>query len=56
MKFPVTQIPMGLGKDGLPLGLQVVAAPHQDRLCVAVAKELEYAFGGYVPPVIVADQ
>lgn len=49
LKFPATQVPMGL-KNGLPLGIQVVAAPYQDRLCLAVAKELEMAFGGYVPP------
>lgn len=40
---------MGL-KNGLPLGIQVVAAPNQDRLCFAVARELERTFGGYVPP------
>ncbi|CAH1106613.1 unnamed protein product [Psylliodes chrysocephalus] len=50
LKFPVTQVPMGLSKDGLPVGIQVVAAPYQDHLCIAVAKELEKAFGGYVPP------
>ncbi|XP_060522427.1 fatty-acid amide hydrolase 2-like [Cylas formicarius] len=50
LKFPATQVPMGLGREGLPLGLQVVAAPYQDRLCIAVAKELERKFGGYVPP------
>ncbi|XP_050312285.1 fatty-acid amide hydrolase 2-A-like [Anthonomus grandis grandis] len=50
LKFPVTQVPMGLGTEGLPLGIQVVAAPHQDRLCVAVARELERAFGGFVSP------
>lgn len=44
----MTQVPMGL-KNGLPVGIQVVAAPYQDRLCIAVAKELERAFGGYVP-------
>lgn len=49
LKFPVTQVPLGL-KNGLPVGIQVVAAPYQDRLCLAVAKELEKAFGGYVPP------
>ncbi|XP_018576559.1 fatty-acid amide hydrolase 2-A-like [Anoplophora glabripennis] len=49
LKFPVTQVPMGL-KNGLPVGIQVVAAPHQDHLCIAVAGELEKAFGGYVPP------
>lgn len=50
LQMPVTQVPLGLGGDGLPLGIQVVAAPYQDHLCIAVAKELERAFGGYVPP------
>ncbi|KAJ8959115.1 hypothetical protein NQ318_022372 [Aromia moschata] len=49
LKFPVTQVPMGL-VNGLPVGIQVVAAPYQDRLCIAVARELEREFGGYVPP------
>ncbi|VEN40327.1 unnamed protein product [Callosobruchus maculatus] len=49
LKFPVTQVPMGL-RYGLPVGIQVVTAPNQDRLCIAVAKELEKAFGGFVPP------
>lgn len=50
LKLPVTQVPMGLSKDGLPLGIQVVAAPYKDHLCIAVAKELQKAFGGWVPP------
>ena len=50
LDFCVTQVPMGLDKHGVPLGLQVVAAPHQDHLTIAVAAELEKAFGGYVPP------
>ncbi|KDR24070.1 fatty-acid amide hydrolase 2-like isoform X2 [Zootermopsis nevadensis] len=50
LKLPVTQVPMGLCKDGLPLGIQVVAAPYKDHLCIAVAKELQKAFGGWVPP------
>lgn len=49
LKLPVTQVPMGL-KNGLPVGIQVVAAPFQDHLCITVARELEKAFGGYVPP------
>ncbi|XP_015117790.1 fatty-acid amide hydrolase 2-A [Diachasma alloeum] len=48
--FPSTQVPMGLDAKGLPIGFQVFAAPHQDRLCLAVAKELEKAFGGWIPP------
>nr|CAD7257109.1 unnamed protein product [Timema shepardi] len=30
--------------------LLVVAGPHQDRLCLAVAEVLEQEFGGWVPP------
>ena len=45
-----TQVPLGLDPEGLPLGVQVVAAQGRDHLCVAVARELERAFGGWVPP------
>uniref|UniRef100_A0A1B6LTD9 Amidase domain-containing protein n=1 Tax=Graphocephala atropunctata TaxID=36148 RepID=A0A1B6LTD9_9HEMI len=54
LHFPATQVPLGLSRNGLPLGLQVVAAPYNDHLCIAVAQELESAFGGYVPPCAVA--
>lgn len=50
--FPAVHVPMGLNHEGLPIGVQVIAAPYQDRLCLAVAKELETAFGGWVPPSI----
>jgi hypothetical protein len=32
--------------------LQVVAAPHQDRLCFAVAEALEKDLGGWIPPPV----
>nr|CAD7439051.1 unnamed protein product [Timema bartmani] len=48
--LPSTHVPMGLNKKGLPIGIQVVAGPHQDRLCLAVAEVLEQEFGGWVPP------
>ncbi|XP_053971085.1 fatty-acid amide hydrolase 2-like [Hylaeus volcanicus] len=50
LRFPVCQVPLGLDKNGLPVGVQVVAAPYNDHLCIAVAQELERAFGGWVPP------
>lgn len=53
LNLPVTQVPLGLSKEGLPLGIQVIAAPYQDHLCIAVAKELEKGFGEYVPPFTV---
>lgn len=52
--FPATAVPLGLGREGLPIGLQVVANVNQDRLCLAVACELERAFGGWVAPEVLA--
>jgi fatty acid amide hydrolase 2 len=47
---PVTQVPLGLNADGLPLGVQVAAGPGRDHVSIAVAQELERVFGGWVPP------
>ncbi|XP_026725934.1 fatty-acid amide hydrolase 2-B [Trichoplusia ni] len=48
--LPATTIPLGLSREGLPIGIQVVANHNQDRLCLAVAEELDKAFGGWVEP------
>ncbi|MBC7303319.1 MAG: amidase [Nocardia sp.] len=48
--LPVTQVPLGRGSHGLPLGVQVVAGPHRDHLSIAAALTLEQAFGGWVRP------
>lgn len=48
--LPVTQVPLGLGSWGVPVGVQVVASLHNDHLTLAVAAELERAFGGWVSP------
>lgn len=50
--FPATQVPLGLDARGLPLGVQVIAAHGNDHLTIAVARELEEAFGGWVPPSV----
>jgi fatty acid amide hydrolase 2 len=47
---PATQVPLGLGQDGLPVGVQVVAGYLRDHVAIAVALELERVFGGWVPP------
>jgi fatty acid amide hydrolase 2 len=47
---PVTQTPLGLDRNGLPLGVQVAAGPGHDHVAIAVALELERVFGGWVPP------
>ncbi len=51
LELPVTQVPLGLNRHGLPLGVQVAAPRFADHLTIAAALELERAFGGYVPPV-----
>jgi fatty acid amide hydrolase 2 len=48
--LPVTEVPLGLGKAGLPLGVQVAAGRDRDHVSIAVAMELERAFGGWIPP------
>ena len=49
-ELPATQVPLGLDPSGLPLGVQVAAAHGNDHLTIAVARHLEAAFGGWVPP------
>lgn len=50
MEMPATQIPLGLNRDGLPLGVQAITTHGNDHVSIAVAMELEKAFGGWVPP------
>lgn len=47
---PVTEVPLGLSRRGLPLGVQVAAGRGRDDVSIAVALELERVFGGWVPP------
>jgi len=39
--FAVTQVPLGLNSQGLPLGVQIVSTSGNDHLTIAVAMELE---------------
>ncbi|HEY2743745.1 MAG TPA: amidase [Polyangia bacterium] len=50
LQLPATQVPLGLGSEGVPLGVQVIAAPAHDHLTIAVAQQLEREFGGWIPP------
>jgi fatty acid amide hydrolase 2 len=54
--LPVTQVPLGLGAKGLPLGVQVVGREDRDHVTIAVALELARALGGWVPPYAAAPQ
>ncbi|KAI1728973.1 amidase domain-containing protein [Ditylenchus destructor] len=51
LALPVIAVPLGLSaRDNLPVGVQIVAAPDQERLLIAAAQDLEEGFGGWVPP------
>lgn len=49
--FPVVNVPVGLSKNGLPLGVQIVASTNNDKLCIDVANYLEKeSVIGWTPP------
>ncbi|MGH0126338.1 UNVERIFIED_CONTAM: hypothetical protein FKN15_031561 [Acipenser sinensis] len=48
--LPVTQCPLGLSTEGLPLGIQLVSNLYNDRLSIATARYVETAFGGWRDP------
>lgn len=52
LEMPVTQVPLGIGSRGLPLGVQVAGAHGNDHLTIAAAMELERLFGGWTPPAL----
>jgi fatty acid amide hydrolase 2 len=47
---PVTQVPLGLGEKGLPVGIQIVGGLNSDLLTLRIAEILEEGFGGWVEP------
>jgi amidase len=48
--LPATAAPLGFAPNGLPVGVQIVGAQYGDRTTLAVAKLLETAWQGFVPP------
>lgn len=50
LELPATQVPLGLNPAGIPLGVQVIGRRGNDHVTIAVARELERAFGGWSPP------
>ncbi|MCP5084558.1 MAG: amidase [Alphaproteobacteria bacterium] len=48
--LPASAAPVGLSKDGLPLGVQIIGPQQEDLTPLAVAAMLEAELGGFVPP------
>lgn len=52
LSLPATSVPTGLNADGLPTGVQLVAAEGMDHLGIAGAVALEKSLGGWAYPII----
>ncbi|KAL5011058.1 hypothetical protein ScPMuIL_013363 [Solemya velum] len=48
--LPVTQCPLGLSSEGLPMGMQIICSMFNDHLSLALARELEHGLGGWTNP------
>lgn len=48
--LPSTVAPAGLTPEGLPVGVQIVGPQYGDRTCIQLARLLEEAYQGFVPP------
>lgn len=48
--LPASAAPVRLSSQGLPIGVQLVAGPDQDHICLSAAEVVESAFGGWQPP------
>jgi len=49
-QLPATTVPAGIARDGLPIGIQIIGPEYRDRRCLALARLLETAHRGFVPP------
>jgi amidase len=50
--FPGASVPVGVSKEGLPIGVQVIGRPFEEELVLAVAEAIEQARGPWQPPPI----
>ena len=48
--LPATVVPVGLAKDGLPVGVQIVGPFLEDRTTLGLARHLEAVHGGFQKP------
>ncbi|WP_027515351.1 amidase [Bradyrhizobium sp. WSM1417] len=53
--LPATAVPLGLSKDGLPVGVQIIGPFLEDRTPLKLAELIEREFGGFVAPPLFND-
>jgi amidase len=52
--WPAVVVRCGTSKEGLPIGIQVVARPWDEATALGVGAFLESSFGGWQPPPLVS--
>jgi amidase len=53
--LPATAIPLGLSREGLPIGVQIVGPWLEDRTPLKLAELIEREFGGFIAPPMFDD-
>lgn len=53
--LPSTAVPLGLSKQGLPVGVQILGPFLEDRTPLKLAELIEREFGGFTPPKMFDD-
>ena len=51
--FPGVVVPANQSPEGLPVGVQIVARPHEEEQALAVAAVIEQELGGWQPPPLI---
>jgi amidase len=50
--LPAVVVPVGLSREGLPVGMQVIGPHLEDRTAIDIAKQIQQVTGGYqLPPL-----
>jgi Asp-tRNA(Asn)/Glu-tRNA(Gln) amidotransferase A subunit family amidase len=50
--LPAVSVPAGHTHEGMPIGVQIIGRPRQERLVLAAARVIENALGGWQAPLI----
>jgi len=52
LQYPAATVRVGSDKNGLPIGIQIVAKPWREDVALAIARQLESTLGGWQMPMI----
>jgi len=50
--YPSVVVRAGTSAAGMPIGVQIAAAPWREHLALAAAAIVERALGGWIPPAV----